>query len=552
MFNRGLTLGRVLFISLLFCAVIPATLIGIKNEQMSEGQELETVRQKHLLFARNIARQLEQYSSHAQETLKAVAREYREKNSLEAFNFPSFIGFQAISVYTRGRGWQLAWGRDYYLPDLNMGEIRHLMAGASVNAQPRFSNVTQSPSGQSVIYLVYPLGPNQWISASMDIRYFIQIQQSISFGKLGHAVIVDQSGNLIAHPNQLWQEQHRNLSFLDPIKSLINGQSGVTEFYSEEFKVQMLAAYVSVPQVGWGVMIPQPKSELTQSSDARLEVVKSTLILAAIVSLLVAALITYLIQSPMQSLVKASRQLSTGRAINLPKKKLPFSDVNALYQAFITMAREVQESKRMLELRVMERTRELQNEIEERKRIESDIRHAATHDSLTGLPNRQLLEDRLVMALINARRHRNNIAVMFIDIDKFKPVNDQYGHQAGDQVLKTLSERMQHALRGADTISRYAGDEFVIVMTDVCQPEDVETLARKISQLIKLPIGVKEHLVEVTASIGVLTISGGDQDLAKIMHEADILMYQAKYSKKRGIVYGHLSSDMPDQQNSVA
>jgi diguanylate cyclase (GGDEF)-like protein/PAS domain S-box-containing protein len=163
------------------------------------------------------------------------------------------------------------------------------------------------------------------------------------------------------------------------------------------------------------------------------------------------------------------------------------------------------------------------------KEHEQQLERIAHYDALTGLPNRVLLTDRLQQAMIQARRRRQTLAVVFIDLDKFKEVNDNYGHEAGDMVLITFAERMKQSLRAGDTIARLGGDEFVAVLPDL---PDIKTSLVLIDRLILLaaqPINIGSHSVEVSASVGVTYYPQAEEvDGDLLMRQADMAMYQAK------------------------
>jgi len=156
------------------------------------------------------------------------------------------------------------------------------------------------------------------------------------------------------------------------------------------------------------------------------------------------------------------------------------------------------------------------------------IAHTAEHDFLTGLPNRMLLNDRIGQAIAVAQRHRNKVAVMFMDLDNFKHINDSLGHQAGDQLLQSVARRLVACVRGEDTVSRQGGDEFVALLSEVHQPEDAAVIARKMLQTVARTHAINQHELRVTASIGVSIYPDDGTDAETIVKNADTAMYQAK------------------------
>lgn len=165
---------------------------------------------------------------------------------------------------------------------------------------------------------------------------------------------------------------------------------------------------------------------------------------------------------------------------------------------------------------------------------EEGSRNAALHDSLTGLPNRVLFMDRLQHGIAQATRHRWILAVMFIDLDHFKTINDTYGHQAGDSVLHTVATRLRHNTRDADTVSRYGGDEFLYLLNQIHTENDISMIAAKILNAIQAPCNVNVPDVfaspAISASIGISVFPRDGLTARALIESADEAMYLAKKS----------------------
>lgn len=172
-------------------------------------------------------------------------------------------------------------------------------------------------------------------------------------------------------------------------------------------------------------------------------------------------------------------------------------------------------------------------DITERKRAEEHIHHAAFHDALTGLPNRGLLTDRLSMSVERAKRNKGYFfAVLFIDLDRFKVVNDSLGHPVGDQLLVELSRRLEKCMRTVDTVARLGGDEFAILLDGVEGAESAILVADRIQQDLSLPFNLGGHEVFTTASIGIAFSSSGYDKPEDILRDSDTAMYRAKANGK--------------------
>ncbi len=157
-----------------------------------------------------------------------------------------------------------------------------------------------------------------------------------------------------------------------------------------------------------------------------------------------------------------------------------------------------------------------------------EMAHSAQHDFLTGLPNRMLLNDRVSQAISAAPRHMKKVAVLFLDLDGFKHINDSLGHSTGDRLLQSIAKRLVDCVRASDTVSRQGGDEFVVLLSEMAQSEDAAITARRMLQLIAEPHSVELHELHVTTSIGVSVYPDDGQDAETLIKNADTAMYQAK------------------------
>jgi diguanylate cyclase (GGDEF)-like protein/PAS domain S-box-containing protein len=172
-------------------------------------------------------------------------------------------------------------------------------------------------------------------------------------------------------------------------------------------------------------------------------------------------------------------------------------------------------------------------DVTERKRFEERIRHLANYDNLTGLPNRMLFYDRLSQAINLAQRNRHELALLYLDLDRFKFVNDTRGHNAGDEVLKGAADRIQEQVRESDTVARVGGDEFALILPKIEGPQDAEIVARKIIDALcaSFPLKEPEHgKIEIGASIGIAIFPGDGEEMDALFKAADAAMYKAKQS----------------------
>ena len=181
-------------------------------------------------------------------------------------------------------------------------------------------------------------------------------------------------------------------------------------------------------------------------------------------------------------------------------------------------------------LKQIKERQEAEKALQEKEQVEARLRHDIFHDSLTGLPNRALLLDRLKQALKRKKRHPDWLfAVLFLDLDRFKIINDSLGHLTGDQLLIALGSRLKKCLRASDTLARLGGDEFVILLEELQSEDKAIKIAERIHQALKQPFVFKNQELFVSASIGITFSSSYDyNEPAQLLRDADTAMYQAK------------------------
>ena len=181
-------------------------------------------------------------------------------------------------------------------------------------------------------------------------------------------------------------------------------------------------------------------------------------------------------------------------------------------------------------------------DVSERMQAQERLQHMAQHDALTELPNRVLFVDRLKQALARARWHERLVAVLFVDMDRFKTINDTLGHEVGDQLLQALAGRLAAGVRDGDTVARFGGDEFVILLDDVSSEKDIGAVAQKVLEALAPPFVIDNQSLYVTASIGVSLYPNDGEDSGTLLKNADIAMYRAKDLGKN--TYQFYSADM--------
>lgn len=175
------------------------------------------------------------------------------------------------------------------------------------------------------------------------------------------------------------------------------------------------------------------------------------------------------------------------------------------------------------------------SDISQRKASEERIRHMAQHDALTDLPNRALFSDRLQLELERAKRHGEQVGLIFLDLDNFKPINDQFGHAVGDRVLQTVAHRLKESIRASDTAGRIGGDEFIILLPSLSHANDAAALAEKIRLALRQPFAVDGLEMRISCSLGVAVFPEDGEDEVTLTKHADQALYRAKENGRDGI-----------------
>jgi diguanylate cyclase (GGDEF)-like protein/PAS domain S-box-containing protein len=191
----------------------------------------------------------------------------------------------------------------------------------------------------------------------------------------------------------------------------------------------------------------------------------------------------------------------------------------------------------------------LAQDVTARVQAEERLIHQATHDGLTGLPNRMLLQERLQHALMRARRNGERVAALFIDLDRFKDVNDTLGHRIGDELLREIASRLSNLVRETDLLVRLSGDEFMVVVEGVTDLESPSTVASKVLAELRRPSLIEEHEIRISGSIGISLFPDDAEDVETLLKNADIAMYQAKAAGKNA--FQRFSRDLAEKGTSM-
>jgi diguanylate cyclase (GGDEF)-like protein len=282
--------------------------------------------------------------------------------------------------------------------------------------------------------------------------------------------------------------------------------------------VEELSAMVTVPSTGWFVVARMPTKEAFRPVESMRVFMMQASIAMLVVILVVLLIALPRILRPLSSASAAIHDMADGKTAIAPLPVARNDEVGTLVRGFNYLVAR------------------LRNEETARKASESRLEFMAHHDPLTGLCNRAMLDDRLGQALARSERAGTQIAMLYCDLDGFKPVNDEYGHDTGDAVLCKVAQRIAHRRRRTDTVARVGGDEFVILLADLVDARmAADAVAKQCLEAVGTPLDIDDKMLSLGMSIGVVLHSGASVTPAQLMSIADNAMYQAKRAGKGGV-----------------
>ena len=282
-----------------------------------------------------------------------------------------------------------------------------------------------------------------------------------------------------------------------------------------------------------------------------LGIVAIVLLASLLVTFLLSAQLQRIITDPLLRLSAIARQVRTEknysvRVVGGGKDELGnlINDFNTMLDEIQSRDNELNEHRQKLEERVAQRTMELESansqlefSKEQAESVANRMEYHAHHDALTGLPNRILLNDRITRELAHARRQQTSAALLFLDLDRFKIINDSLGHAVGDQMLRVISRRLNNCVREEDTVARLGGDEFMVLLPRISGSADAGRIAKKIIGCLVDPISCNGHELHITTSIGISIFPYDGTDAETLIKHADISMYRAKELGRNKAVY---------------
>ena len=399
-----------------------------------------------------------------------------------------------------------------------------------------------------VMPLYSPKGKPQGVLASdMSLAQISNFLRGLKISPNGKAIIIEPSGEIVAtstnqSPFILQNLVPKRLRIVDSEDLLIQAiGKHLLQEYGDFEQIENLSSSLRINDrqqkflqvkrlqdgrgLDWLIIVTIPETDFTERIDANTRTTIWLCILAAIVATASGILTTRWVTQPLLNLNQAAKDIAKGewnKTIEVERS----DEVGELAQSFNKMARQLKESFQNLERLVEERTVQL-------KKAKEVAENAAMQDKLTGLPNRAFFHQELEKLIRRGQQDKNYLfAVLFLDLDGFKIVNDSLGHQAGDQLLIEMARKAKACLRSEDFIARLGGDEFAILLQQIKGVSDAQTVAERIQLELTQPIHLQEQDVFVSASIGIALSQQGYDNIEDFLRDADIAMYRAKAGGK--------------------
>ena len=345
-----LKLRYLLAAAFVLVSLVPVLFLGIWVQRTAFQREVAAVEEKHLLLAQNITAALERYAADTTAAFRhfiSVGDVPDARGNVEGLAFQ--MGFRHFCVIdAEGQVVRRLDAAAANEKQLNPVIIERLWAMAEDS--PAFSPVMANAQGDPTIFLVQRLGPDQVAIGVLSTDYMVKLQKAIAFGRRGHAAIVDQEGNTLAHPSAEWQREMKNIAKIDAVRRMVAGERGVSRFYSPVMKGDMIAGFATVAGPGWGVMVPQPLEELEE----RAAEVQAIALAVALFGLTVAALVGWLLAGrlarPVAEVVRAANDMAEGRldARVPPQSGLAPEELRELPTAFNAMAKRLEDNREIL------------------------------------------------------------------------------------------------------------------------------------------------------------------------------------------------------------
>ncbi len=530
-------LKHLLFVLFGALTIFPVLVFWLWSHSQILQSEFDEVRDRHLLLARNLGAALQRYHRDVSATFELLSASLaRDGRAGQTEDLLKNLEFRHVCLADATTGIVIAEASrlEARCPKMVPKERFATLKALAAADRTQFTPVMNGPGDMPIMYVIRLVDDKLAIGA-LRTDYFVRLGKAISFGVKGHAAIVDNKGNVLAHPLDSWIASRKNISKVSAVKRMLRGETGIQEFYSPALKGDMIAGFTSVPGPGWGVMIPQPVAELhikaAKAENSALTVLAVCLLIVIFLSIATA---TYL-SRPLEHILEATHRAKDSNHLqeaNLSTHWFVPIEFHKVLKSFNRMVRRLRDNL-------------------------IHIKHLAYSDPVTGLPNRESFRLMLQKELKRLRDTGESGAMLFVDLDEFKAVNDTMGHDGGDTALRAISTRLIGTLQfrtgrdpisramtkdavlavadGAPMLARIGGDEFVIFVPGAGDTEQLQNILEDVKQCLVEPVDVGGEEVVIGASIGAARFPADGDSYEAILKRADIAMYHAKRTGKNKV-----------------
>ncbi|WP_165901944.1 sensor domain-containing diguanylate cyclase [Reinekea marinisedimentorum] len=511
---------------------MPTTLFWLWPYSKALEFEIKEVEQRHLVIAKNMSGAFERYYHDVVgifSILDSQSPEQMQSNEFRAL-LNSF-NFSLVARVDNGDGStkDCLFSNGIDCPQFFEPAILAL-AESTLSEGRVLSTVTEDQALQTgPVFVLARETADGLLLAYIATDYIVAMGKRVAFGEKGHAAIVDHQGNVLAHPNDGWIAERRNITAVSAVQKMLEGKTGVEQFFSPALKADMIAGYTSVPNALWGVMVPQPIIELESKAIAIDRDASLVILIGLGLALAISIPATLSLVRPLERLIKA---------IHVIEKQ--GSSVHLDWQPSVFVPKEIRELKTSFGSMVLS--------IEKSRKKISKL---AYFDSITCLPNRSYFYKLAIKSMDAMSAEGRKGAILFIDLDGFKQVNDSYGHRAGDELLLLFSNRLRAHFSACvedDALlayyeslpenipARLGGDEFAVLLGHTESREEIENRVHSLFNAIfsdyDLYGGVR---VSLTGSAGIALFPEHGSVCNELLKLADVAMYQAKAAGKNQV-----------------
>jgi diguanylate cyclase (GGDEF)-like protein len=559
----NIKLQHILFITLTLIASLPVIVLGFWVQRVALEHEIATVEEKHLIVAKNITRDLSRYIMDIENSFNLTVANLPLKNKINGLDeHLKKLDIRFICI-TDNRGnikHEIPPTPPHQIKKIKINEriwpqLEKLISESKQKNKISYSNLIRTGENETTFFLVKIIKNNQIAIAALSTDYIKDAQQQISFGRRGHVAIVDRTGRAIAHPVPEWVKQMKDMSFLPPVKHMMEGKTGVSLFYTPAMQGDVIAGYTVVPQTGWGVMVPQPFEELLNHAGSTQNSVFIIIVIGITIAGLISWFLSLLLVGPIHLVVKATKFSENEKLkfiipakISTKYKFVP-KEIRELIDSFNSMANRLNSITQQLYSKidfsnneVTEQNLKLQDQARELKIKNEELKRLSTTDNLTTLFNRRLFDNMIDTEFSFSMRHKDFLSLIMLDIDHFKLINDEFGHGQGDRVLIEIANILKDNIRASDVAFRIGGEEFAILCRQT-NLEDSKIMAENLRQSIEQhEFRFKNKIHIITGSFGIITIPDNNLNIENtdsFYRYADKAMYYSKDNGRNCVTHYH-------------